>query len=183
MTLLMSGCTSDPHAEMRAGAERIDQLAHDIAREITAYCGAESWATPACSEATGVHEAALMAALDEVADRAARMDDYLREVGSSATADTACAEQAMTTELVRYAALACSQDAPDTKAAEHCAVMVDDAAQLHARANAVFAATRESVRVGGSGTMPAHLQPLPSGEHPWPWSAGEEPVAHALCGG
>lgn len=180
-TLLLSACASDPHEEMRAEAENVDKLAHQIAREATAYCDGQLWAQPSCVQATAEYRAAVVTALEEAAERAVRMDGYLREVGEESAADTACGSAALTAEVEQFAARPCSPIPDGVGALEHCAVMTSGAAQMHARANAVLAATRHLRRIGGSGSMPGVLRPMPTGEHAWPWAGNDEPTLSAMC--
>lgn len=182
---VLAGCSSDPHAAMRADAEQMDALAHELAQDVADYCAAAPWATGTeCADALAGHLERVSPLLTSLSQMAGVMDSHLRDVGATTLADTSCGVPSLRAGLDQHAGVACRTD-PGTTEAEtlaHCAVLLDGAAQLHARANAVLRATGHSVRMAGSGSMPAHLQPLPTGVHEWSW-ASEEPGPRPLCGG
>lgn len=178
--LVMSACGSDPHEDMRDESVAIDGLAHEIARDTAAYCDAAPWAAATCAAATAAHESGVMTRLEELASRAERMDGYLREVGAGHVADVGCVQQGMADEVQRFTSQACAAGA-GADGAQHCAALMDGAAQLHARANEVLAANRHWIRMGASGRMPGVLQPVPTGEHDWPWAAEEQPGVRPMC--
>lgn len=182
--LALCACASDPHEEMFTDARNVDSLAHDLAEEAGRYCSAAPWTAPAsCADAAAAHRAAVAARTEALLEMAARMDRHLEEVGSGALADVACGVPAAQAENDRYAG-PCAGTDPTTAEAEalrHCSVLAETAAQLHVRANAVLGAIRHSTRVGGSGSSPGHLRPLPTGVHPWPWATGSEPAGGPIC--
>lgn len=182
--LALCACASDPHEEMLTDARQVDSLAHELAEEAERYCSAAPWTAPAsCAEAAAAYRAAVAARADALVEIAVRMDRHLEEVGSGALADVACGVTAAQAENDRYDGTCAGADrtAAEAEALRHCSVLAGTAAQLHVRANAVFGAIRHSVRVGGSGSSPGHLRPLPDGEHPWPWAVGSEPVGGPIC--
>jgi hypothetical protein len=184
--LALCACASDPHEEMRADAKQVDALAHELAQETQGYCAAAPWTVPAaCTDALVSHRAAVAARGESLMEMAERMDGNLRDVGAAPLADTACGVPTVQAEMERHASAACTSNpgTAEVETLQHCAVLTEVAAQLHARANTVLAATGHSVRIGGSGSMPGHLQPLPTGEHAWPWATTAEPVAGPLCAG
>jgi hypothetical protein len=183
--LALCACASDPHEEMRAEARQVDALAHELAQQAEGYCAAAPWtASAGCADALTLHREAVVVRVESLTEKADHMDRHLRDVGSPTLADMACGMPAVRSEMDRRAGFACAAVDPGAAEAEtlqHCAALTEAAAQLHARANIVLAATGHSVRIGGSGSMPGHLQPLPTGEHEWPWPTNAEPVPGPVC--
>lgn len=183
--LALCACASDPHEEMRADANRMDSLAHELAQEAQEYCAAAPWASlGTCTEAVASHRELVGARLEPLTQMADRMDRHLQDVGSGALADSACGLRSLQVEMDRHQGASCGPEAAtaEAEALGHCTAMMAAAAQLHARANAVLRATGHQMVVGGSGSMPPRTQRQPTGEHAWPWAAGEEPAGAAMCG-
>jgi hypothetical protein len=185
VALALCACASDPHEEMRAEANQVDAVAHELAQEVDSYCAAAPWTAPAqCADLVTVHREAVAAHVESLTELAERMDGHLQDVGADPLADTGCGVRGVPVEMDRHGVVACAGTDPgvaEAEALQHCAVLMETAAQLHARANRVLRATGHRIRVGGSGSMPGYLQPLPTGEHAWPWATNAEPVPGPLC--
>ncbi len=183
LALLLAACVEDPHTAARRNAERVDAVAHQIGASVSAHC-TEGLATPAgCPSELQVYSTEVGSKLDVLRDIAPEFDDDLQSLGLEELADVGCGILAMSAELERHGSVACA--AADTGSAaaelvEHCAAMLDDASQLHARAESVMRVTTH-VSYSNSGSMSAMPRQRAAPEHAWQWGDESRPEPTPMC--